>query len=427
MFQLLERLRNQEQAIRTGVVGIGSIGKGMALQPQFTPGIECAAIADLHLERATSWAEEIDRDYRVVSSLDEMHDAIRQGKLAVCDDGNLVAQCELLDVFMEATNTMEEAAQFIITAIKHKKHAVNMNYEADLMFGPFLMQLADEEGVVYSACDGDQPTSMKHVIDELEFMGFQLVMAGNIKGYLDRYINPTTIIPEADKRDLDYRMCSAYTDGSKLCVEQAVIANALGLRADIAGMHGPEMTDIDDIFDHFDFESVWDGKTGVVDYVLGAKPPGGVYAIGYTEHFHQMKTLDWYPTDLGPGPFYVFPKAYHLGHFESMATVARAVLDGQSVLRPDHGMVTNVYSYAKKDLKVGDTLDGLGGYACYGLIENVDEDAKAPGFPICLAEGGRLKKDVPKDAKVLLEDVDYDEDSSGFQLYRKSLKVTRDG
>jgi predicted homoserine dehydrogenase-like protein len=343
--------------------------------------------------------------------------------VAVCQDGNLIAQCELVDVFMEATNSIGEAAEFIITALQHNKHVANMNYETDLMFSPHFMKLAEEKGLVYSACDGDQPTSTKAVIDEMEFMGFKLVMAGNIKGYLDRYVDPTTIIPEADKRDLDYRMCSAYTDGSKLCVEQAVIANALGLRTAVPGMYGPRMARVEDIFDHFDFEALWDGENAIVDYVLGATPKGGVYAVGYCDHFHQMKTMAYLPSENGKGPFYVFAKPYHLGHFESMATVARAFLDKQAVLIPKYGMNTNVYAYAKRDLKAGDTLDGLGGYACYGLIENLDEDAAAPGIPICLAEKVTLKKDVRKDEKVMLEDVDYDPNSFTFKLYDQSIKA----
>jgi predicted homoserine dehydrogenase-like protein len=128
MFGLLERLRALEQDIQIGIVGIGSIGKGMALQPSFTPGIKCVAIADIDLEKAAKWAEEIGQEPQVVSSADEMHDAIRQGKMAVCEDGQLIAQCELIDVFMEATNTIREAAQFIIAAIQHHTHVVNMNY-----------------------------------------------------------------------------------------------------------------------------------------------------------------------------------------------------------------------------------------------------------------------------------------------------------
>lgn len=78
-----------------------------------------------------------------------------------------------------------------------------MNYEADLMCGPYFMELAESKGLIYTVCDGNQPTAIKHIVDELEFLGLELVMAGNNKGYLDRYTNPTLIIPEADKRNLD--------------------------------------------------------------------------------------------------------------------------------------------------------------------------------------------------------------------------------
>jgi predicted homoserine dehydrogenase-like protein len=91
-----------------------------------------------------------------------------------------------------------------------------MNSEIDLIFGPYLTEKALENGVVYTSCDGDQYGVIKHLIDDLRFWGFELVMAGNIKGFLSRYANPTTIIPEADKRNLDYKMCTSYTDGTKL-------------------------------------------------------------------------------------------------------------------------------------------------------------------------------------------------------------------
>ena len=219
MSNYLVKLSRLEKNIRVGIVGIGSIGKGMVLQAQQTPGIECVAISDIILERAISWAEELGEAYEVVDSLSAMNEAIRNNKMAVCQDGNLVAQCELMDVFMEASSSIHAGGQFGLTAIKHEKHLIMMNYEADLMFGPYLMRLAEEKGLVYSVCDGDQPTAIKHIVDELKFMGFKLVMAGNNKGYLDQYTNPTLIIPEADKRDLDYKMCSSYTDGSKMQIE----------------------------------------------------------------------------------------------------------------------------------------------------------------------------------------------------------------
>jgi len=422
----LEKLKNLKHSIRIGIVGIGSIGKGMVLQAGITPGIECVAIADMIIERATTWAEWLKQDYQVVHTLNEMHDVIRQGKLAVCADGDLVARCELMDVFIEATNSIAAAGRFAETAIEHDKHVVMMNYEADLLFGPYLMFLAEQKGRVYTVCDGDQPTVIKHIIDEMEFMGFQLVMAGNIKGYLDRYINPTTIKPEADKRDLDFRMCTSYTDGTKLCVEMAVLANGLGLRTEVPGMHGPKMNDIYEVFEHFDFEKIWDGQQAIVDYVLGARPKGGVFAIGYSVNEYQQKTLAWFPPSMGPGPFYLFYRPYHLGHFESMASVAMAFLDNRSILKPDFGFQTNVYAYAKRDMRRGDILDGIGGYTCYGLIENCADNETNPGIPICLSENIKLKVNISKDEKILLSNVDYDPEDYAFKLHIKAVAQAKE-
>ena len=422
MSSLLSRLKNLPDNINIGLVGIGSIGKGMVLQAGITPGIDGVAIADIIVERAISCAEWLERDYRVVDTLDDMHDAIQGGQLAVCGDGHLIASCDVVNVFVEATNSIPAGGQHAITALEHNKHLVMMNYEADLIFGPYLMHLAQQKDLVYTVCDGDQPTVLKHLIDEMNFMGFELVMAGNIKGYLDRYVNPTIIIPEADKRNLDYRMCASYTDGTKLCVEMAVLANGLGLRTAVPGMYGPRFEAIGDVFEHYDFEAIWADRRPVVDYVLGAKPSGGVFAIGFTDNKYQQDTLAWFPPQMGPGPFYLFYRPYHLGHFETMATIASAALDRKAVLKPDYGFQTNVYAYAKRDLRKGEMLDGIGGYNCYGLIENFednDRDENA-GIPSCLAENVTLKRDIARDQKILMRDVAYDPEDFAFQLFFKA-------
>ena len=41
---------------------------------------------------------------------------------------------------------------------------------------------------------------------------------------------------EADKRRLDHRMCSAFTDGSKLNIEAALMANCCGGVTDVPGL-----------------------------------------------------------------------------------------------------------------------------------------------------------------------------------------------
>lgn len=422
MSQLITRLESLENEIRIGIIGIGSIGTGMVYQGYLTPGMDCVAVCDIQIERATSCLDWMGREYEIVSSHKSMNEAIEQGKVAVTADGQLLASCDLLDVCIEATNTIVEGGHHAEMAINAGKHAIMMNYEADLIFGSYLFNLAKEKGVVYTSADGDQPTVVKRLIDYVQFMGFELVMAGNIKGYLDRYANPTMIVPEADKRNLDYRMCTSYTDGTKLCIEMSVLANGLGLRTEVPGMLGPRIDHVLDIFDVINFEDVWDGKQAIVDFVLGAQPTGGVFVVGYTDKVYQQETLAWFPPKLGPGPFYIFYRPFHLGHFETMLGVAEAALDGYGVLQPHAGFQTNVYSYAKSDLHRGDTLDGIGGYTCYGLIENCDEDIHKPGIPICLSDDMILKRDIPQDEKIFLDDVEFDPNTNKWVLYNKALE-----
>ena len=282
MTDTLSRLRALPQKIRVGLIGVGNIGKGIVYQTSATPGMECVAIADLYLEKATSWAARLKRDYLVVDNLSEMHAAIQRGKLAVCSDGNLIARCDLMDVLVDSTSSVTGGLQFAMAAISNHKHVVMMNSEADLIFGPYLMTQARREGVVYTSADGDQHTVLKRLINEIELWGFQTVMAGNMKGFLDRSSNPTAIIPEADIRFLDYKMCTSYTDGTKLNIEMALTANSISGRTVVPGMLGPRIKDIYDVFKYFDFRSLWDEKTPLVDYVLGAYPPGGVFVVGLT-------------------------------------------------------------------------------------------------------------------------------------------------
>ncbi len=424
MADLLSRIKSLDRNIKVGIIGSGSIGKGLLYQAHITPGLESIAICDIKLERAIACAKLIEKDYEIVNTLDTMYEAIHRGRLAVCEDGDLIARCEQVDVLIEASNSISAGGQFAITALEHRKHLVMMNAEADLIFGPYLLHLAKENEVVYTSCDGDQPAVITRLINEVQLFGFELVMTGNIKGYLDRYANPSTIIPEADARNLDYKMCSSYTDGTKLCIEMALVANAFGLRTIIPGMYGPQVNHVHDIFDNFDFNRLWKDKQPFVDYILGAQPTGGVFVIGYTEKKYQQETLAWFPPRMGPGPFYVFYRPYHLGHIEAMACVAEAFLDGHSLLQPKFGFQTNVYSYAKRNLKKGEVLDGIGGYTCYGFIENQADNNDNPGIPICLSEGAIVNRDFAKDEKILMSDVLYDSDDFKFNLYSKALNLS---
>lgn len=398
------------------------MGKGLIYQSSITPEIDCVAIAELNMEKCSSFLDSLSLPFRVANNLDQMHEIIESGQIAITENGELVTQYGQIDAVIEATNSILEGGHYAVMALSHKKHLILMNSEIDLIFGPYLTYLAKENDLIFTSCDGDQYGVIKHLIDELQFWGFELVMAGNIKGFLDRYANPTNIIPEADKRNLDYKMCTSYTDGTKLNIEMAILANAYGLATPVPGMNGPCATHVSEVFQKFDFSDIWKERKSVVDYILGAEPGGGVYVIGYCDNPYQREMMTYYK--MGKGPYYLFYRPYHLCHIEAMSGIIKAIWEKTPLLQPNFGFQTNVYSYAKRDLKRGEQLDGIGGYTCYGLIENCTNQIASPGLPICLADNIMLKRDIRKDEKILLADVNYNPDRFDFALYSKALRLS---
>lgn len=409
-------LKKEGKTISVGLVGAGSMGKGLFRQLAMTPGMECVALAELKIERAIASAQEIGRPFRVVDSLESMNRAIESGSLAICEDGTLLARASRVEALLEASNSIAPAGKICETALEFGKHVIMMNSEADLIFGPYLLEISRKNQLVYTSCDGDQHGCLARLIDEITSWGFDLVLAGNLKGFLDRYSNPTAIIPEADKRNLDYKMATAYTDGTKLSIEMALLANGYNLRTEVPGMRGPAAKDVREALRLFDLDRIWESGQPVVDYLLGAEPGGGIFVIGRSDDPYQRTMMNYYK--MGEGPFYLFYRPYHLCHIESMACISEAVRQRRSLLEPIHGFRTNVYTYAKRDLKAGELLDGLGGYSTYGMIEN---EAENQGLPICLSEALKLQRNLQRDEKIHWDDVLIDASREDYQLFSKAI------
>ncbi|HEY0655992.1 MAG TPA: homoserine dehydrogenase [Chryseosolibacter sp.] len=423
MISLKQRLQSLEKDIRVAVVGIGSMGKGLVYQINCTPGMRPVAIADIHLKKAIDCAKWLQVDYDIVDTLQDLNFAIQRGRLAITDNAELLASSSLVHVLVEASSSVFQGAMHAMKAISSHQHVVMMNFEADLMYGPLLLRAAEEQGVVYTCADGDKPTVIKKLVDEINLYGFDLVMAGNVKNFQDRYTNPDKIAFEADMRSLDHKMCSYFTDGTKVSVEMAVLANAINARTAVPGMHGYRASNIFDIFKLYNFDKEWDGKTPMVDYLLGSEPRGGVFVVAYTEDKFQQSTLGWFPPDIGPGPYYLFYRPYYLGHIEAIQCIAEAYFESTARLQPAFGMKTNVFSYAKRDLKKGEILDGKGGFKTYGMIENMSDNIDSPGLPILISDNMVLKRDIARDERIGLGDVDFNPEHKPFRLYFESAGI----
>jgi predicted homoserine dehydrogenase-like protein len=90
-------------------------------------------------------------------------------------------------------------------------------------------------------------------------------------------------------------------------------------------------------------------------------------------------------------------------------TVARAVLFNDAAIAPLGSPCVDVLAAAKVDLKAGQILDGMGHYLTYGLCENSDVVSNQNLLPIGLAEGCRLKREIPQDQIITIDDVIFPE------------------
>jgi predicted homoserine dehydrogenase-like protein len=404
----LEERRREGNPVRVAMVGAGFMGRGIALQIlSAVPGMRLVAIANRHVGKAhEAYALAGAEDVAEVQSETDLDEAIGAGRYAVTQDPLLLARHPQVEALIEVTGAVENGARVVSTAIDHGKHVILMNAELDGTVGPILRRKAEARGVVYTNADGDQPGVQLNLYRFVKTIGVKPVLCGNIKGLHDPYRNPTTQEGFAKQWGQNPHMVTSFADGTKISFEQAIVANATGMRVARRGMYGPTVetgTHIDQSRELFPHEELVGGP-GIVDYVVGAVPSPGVFVLGSHDNPVQKHYLNLYK--LGEGPLYCFYTPWHLCHFEVPITVGRAVLFDDAAIAPLGPPLVEVVAGAKVDLEAGQELDALGGYLTYGLAENADVATAERLLPIGLAEGCVLRRDVAKDAVLTYDDVD---------------------
>jgi predicted homoserine dehydrogenase-like protein len=404
----LKKRAQEGRPIQVGIIGAGYMGRGMALQIEKSiPGMRVAAIYNRTAETAKFALEQCGiEDASQASSVADIESAIDSGSYVYCDDPDLICRAGNIDAVVEATGEVEFGAQVVMNAIEHGKHVVLMNAELDAVVGPILKVYADKAGVIISNVDGDQPGVVMNLFRWVETIGYNPVVAGNIKGLQDHYRTPETQRGFAEKYKQNTKMITSFADGTKISMEMAVVANATGFGVATRGMRGPSCEHVTQALDCFSAEDLASG--GIVDFILGAEPGPGVFVIGYNDEPVLRQYANY--LKMGEGPYYTFYVPYHLPHLESPLTVARAVLFHDAATAPIGAPVAEVITAAKCDLKAGETLDGIGGFHCYGLVDNVDVAREGGFMPMSLIEGCTLLRDVAKDEIIAVEDLNIPQD-----------------
>jgi predicted homoserine dehydrogenase-like protein len=399
----LEKREAADNPVRVAMVGAGYMGRGIALQiEKYLPGMRLVAIANRTLDEAVRAYREAGIEAPVsVENRSQLDEAIAKGRYAVTDDALLLCEAEGIEAIIEATGHVEFSAHVVLKGLNHGKHMILMNAELDATVGPILKVYADRADVVLTNADGDQPGVMMNLFRFVKSIGYQPRLVGNIKGLQDFYRTPATQQGFAEQHGITAQMATSFADGTKISMENAIVANATGFKVARRGMYGPRCKHVSETVKLFPLAELL--ETGLVDFILGAEPGPGVFVLGYNDHPERRGYMRYFK--MGDGPLYAFYVPYHLPHLEVPLTAARAVLFHDAAVTPIAGPVCDVVTIAKRDLKAGEELDGIGGFTCYGMIDNYAVSREQDLLPMGLSEGCRLKNDVPKDQAITQADV----------------------
>ncbi|OJJ03889.1 hypothetical protein ASPVEDRAFT_762879 [Aspergillus versicolor CBS 583.65] len=443
MTSLSTKLAERERAgrpIQVGIIGAGKFGSMFISQSFRTTGIHLAGIADLSKDRALA---ALKRTGYPTDKYDEtctmsVSNGIKAGKTVITTDSTALIATPEIDVVLEVTGNPAAGVRHALLCCEHKKHIVMVNVEADVLCGPLLARRAQEAGIIYSMAYGDQPALIAEMVDWARTAGFDVVCAGKGTKHLPQYhySTPATVWDnygftkeQLDSGDFNPQMFNSFLDGTKSALEMAAVANGCGLSPPSGGLMFPPC-------------GVWDlpnslkpksdggllDKSGTVEVVSCMETDGrwvfndlrwGVYVIIKAPGEYQKECFKQYGLKTDASGWYAAQyKPYHLIGLELGVSIATIMGRGE----PTGQTKTwsgDVVATAKRDLEVGEKLDGEGGFTVYGKLMTAEDSMAIEGLPIGLAHGWMLKRSVKKDQALSWEDIEYTETAPAVSVRRE--------
>ena len=398
---LIAREKDLGRPVRVGLAGAGQMGSGLAAQIGKIPGMSLVACADIDIGRAENALRLAGVEY--VKHNKEASKSIESGQGGVVDNASALAELPI-DIVFEATGVPWVGAEVADACIEAQKHILMLNVETDVTIGMYLANKANKNNVVYSVANGDEPVACKELYDFSVDLGFEIVCVGKGKNNpLDQSANPDTCLEKATKKNMNPKMLASFEDGSKTMIEMTALANAINLPPDQIGMNGP-VSSVEELNKVLIPQA--DGgvlsESGRVDYAFGPAP--GVFSIVKSDNPTVIEEMEY--LSMGEGPYYTLYRPYHLASIEAPRSIGMAIINNEPGLQPK-SWIAEVIGHAKKDLKKGEKIDGIGGFATYGVTYPVADTDNL--IPLGLLEGATVIKELKKGEPITKDSVELPE------------------
>ena len=407
------KLENRKEPIRIAFIGCGKFVSMFLAQYNHLDKIQIDSIVDLNIDRAKKNC--INSGIKP-SSIDEINFT---NSLDDILDRNI-------EIFIEATGNPIVGTVHAVKIIKNKKNLILVNVEADITCGKYLSDLAKENNVICSMAYGDQPSLILEQIEWARLNGFSVVCAGKGTKYHPtfEYSTPDTVWDyyglTKERAEIESgmnpKMFNSFLCGDKSAIEMCAVSNAANLKCPENGLTFPPIG-VYDIAKKMipksdggllDFE----GQVEVISSIDFDKKDiandlrWGVYIVIKAQNEYVKNCFKDYGmvTDTS-GNYSAIWRPYHYIGLELAQSIYSIALDNRAT-----GFTKNynadVASYAKKDLKKGDKLDGEGGFCARGRLVTSKKSKREKILPLGLTDNAILIRDINKDDIIKLDDVD---------------------
>ncbi|WP_311538245.1 NAD(P)-binding domain-containing protein [uncultured Anaerococcus sp.] len=423
----LREMKDNGESIKLAIIGCGKMGSSLISQLSKIDAMEVKLVVDRNPRKAIKALVQagISEDKIIYTDdYNEGYEVLEKGFVAVSTNHRLAYKLLQINAVVDCTGNPPFGAVIARKTIQYHKHMISFNVECDATVGPVLHDMAKKAGVVYTGILGDEPGAIMDLVDSAYGMGLKVLVAAKGKNNpLDNYATAEILEKEAKKKGLSPRMLTSFVDGTNTMIELNAVCNALGFLPDTFGCHGIT-TSPDRAVEDFKLKA--DGGVlnsyGIVDFSPGMAP--GVFII-VTSDQEDVRDLMKF-LGFGDGPNYLLYRPYHLTSLEAPITIYDAVVENEPSIAPIHGQVADTVTVAKRDIKKGEKLEGIGSDRVFGKLTSHDRCLNEDLLPIGLiTPNTEAIVDIKKDTIIDMSMVKIDEKATITRLRRRqnSMKL----